>query len=123
MEETDDGSFCCSTLMERILVSSRVVIGREINVRSRLHIAGGKERRATNSLLHTVIPLWDEAGEELIQHLSRPREVQCNCEWKLHQDAVYWIRLARAQEKGLQFWQTRSLAIHVHESVPGCIGN
>ena len=31
---------------------------------------------------------------------------------------MYWIHLSRAQEKGLQFWQTRSHAIIVHDSVP-----
>ena len=45
-----------------------------------------------------------------------------DCEWKPHQDAVHWIHLARAPEKGLQFWQTRSHAIIVHDSVPAdCI--
>ena len=42
--------------------------------------------------------------------------------WTPHQDAVYWIHLTRAQEKGLQFWQTRSHAIVVLDSVPAdCI--
>ena len=33
--------------------------------------------------------------------------MHCNSKWKPHQDAVHWIHLARAQEKGLQFWQTK----------------
>ena len=38
------------------------------------------------------------------------------------QDAVYWNNLARTQDKGLQFWQTRSHAIIVYSSVPAsCI--
>ena len=43
---------------------------------------------------------------------------------KTRQDAVYWINLARAQDKGdyLQFWQTRSHARIVCSSVPAdCI--
>ena len=40
------------------------------------------------------------------------------------QDAVYWITLVRAQEKELQFWQTRSHIIIVHDAVPAdCMGN
>ena len=38
------------------------------------------------------------------------------------QDAVYWINLTRAQDKGLRFWQTRSRAIIVYNFVPAdCI--
>ena len=41
---------------------------------------------------------------------------------KFSQDAAYWILLARAQGKGLKFWQTRSHPIVVHNSLPaGCI--
>ena len=43
--------------------------------------------------------------------------MHCNSTWKPHQDAVHWIHLARAQEKGLQFWQTRSHATVVGDSV------
>ena len=38
--------------------------------------------------------------------------------WTHSQDAVYWIHLAKAQEKGRTLWQTRSHAIIVHDSVP-----
>ena len=44
-------------------------------------------------------------------------QVQYHSMWKPRQDAVYWINLARAQEKGLQFWQTRSRATFVHNAV------
>ena len=34
----------------------------------------------------------------------------------------YWVQLSRAQDQGLQFWQTKSHAIIVHSPVPaGCI--
>ena len=36
---------------------------------------------------------------------------------KTNQDAVYWINLARAQDKGLQFWPTWSHAIIVCSTV------
>ena len=35
------------------------------------------------------------------------------------QDAVYWIKLSRAQDQGLRFWKTKSIAIIVHHLVPG----
>ena len=42
--------------------------------------------------------------------------------WKNTQDAINWVNLARAQEKRLRFWQTRSNAVIVFNSVPAdCI--
>ena len=41
---------------------------------------------------------------------------------KRNQDAVFWIKMSRAQDQGLQFWQTKSSAIITHATVPGdCI--
>ena len=31
---------------------------------------------------------------------------------------MFWVKLSRAQDLGLQFWQTKSNAIIVHQSVP-----
>ena len=60
--------------------------------------------------------------EEFDGDLSKPRKVHCKSKWKHTQDAVNWIHMAKAQEKGLTFWQTRSHAIFVHDSVPAdCI--
>ena len=42
--------------------------------------------------------------------------------WKYNQDAVFWIKSSRAQDQGLQFWQTKSFAIITFATVPGdCI--
>ena len=44
------------------------------------------------------------------------------CIWKTDQDAVFWINLARARDKGLQFWHRRSHAISVCSFLPAdCI--
>ena len=60
--------------------------------------------------------------EEPCDDLSKHRKVHYHSKWKTRQDAVYWINLARAQDKGLQFWQTRSHAIIENSSVPAdCI--
>ena len=41
---------------------------------------------------------------------------------KRNPDAVYWIKLSRAQDQGLRFWQTKSFAIITNTTVPGdCI--
>ena len=39
-------------------------------------------------------------------------------EWKVYQDAVYWINLKKRSGKGSAFWQNRSNAVILHDSVP-----
>ena len=47
-----------------------------------------------------------------------PQKVHYHSSWKRNQDVVYWVKLTRAQDQGLQFWQTESHAIIVHSPVP-----
>ena len=55
--------------------------------------------------------------------LSVPRHAQyMHKVWKRHQDAVYWVDIHLAVRKGLKFYQTRSNAIILHETLPAyCI--
>ena len=55
--------------------------------------------------------------EEPSDDLLKQRKVHSHSKWKPRHDADYWINLARAQEKGLQFWQTRSHVIIVYNTV------
>ena len=42
--------------------------------------------------------------------------------WKKHQDTVYWVDIPLAQKKGLKFYQTRSNAIILYDTLPAyCI--
>ena len=42
--------------------------------------------------------------------------------WKRHQNTVYWVDINLALRKGLKFYQTRSNAIILHETLPAyCI--
>ena len=51
-----------------------------------------------------------------------PQKVPFETRWKYNQDAVNWVRLSKAQDQGLQFWQTKSFAIMVYATKPGdCI--
>ena len=46
----------------------------------------------------------------------------CINAWKRHQDAVYWVDINLAIKKGLTFYQTRSNAIILQETLPAyCI--
>ena len=109
--------------MERIPVSSRMLVRCTINPQIRTHRwRTRKLRKNTNHLLHTSQPFGDNPDEEPNDDLSKPGKVHYHSEWKNTQDAVYWINLARAQDKGLRFWQTRSHAAIVHSAVPAdCI--
>ena len=55
--------------------------------------------------------------------LSVPRRAQyLHKAWKRHQDAVYWVDINLAMKKGLKFYQTRSNAIILQETLPAyCI--
>ena len=55
--------------------------------------------------------------------LSAPRLAQyMHKAWKRHQDAVYWVEINLAIQKGLTFYQTRSNAIILQETLPAyCI--
>ena len=101
----------CSYDVTSILKSGLIAAGRE-----------SKEGRQT--IFFTPLhPFEDNPDEEVPgDDPSKPRKVHHHSKWKSRQDAVYWINLARAQDKGLQFWQTRSRAIIVCSSVPAdCI--
>ena len=55
--------------------------------------------------------------------LNVPRHAQyLHNAWKRHQDAVYWVDINLPIEKGLTFYQTRSNAIILQETLPAyCI--
>ena len=54
-------------------------------------------------------------------NLNVPRRAQyLHNAWKRHQDAVYWVDINLASEKGLTFYQTQSNAIILRETLPAC---
>ena len=54
--------------------------------------------------------------------LEAPRLASYKQKWKRHQDTVYWVDIQLAQWKGLKSYQTRSIAIILHETLPAyCI--
>ena len=55
--------------------------------------------------------------------LEAPRLAQyMHKAWKKHQNTEYWVDINFALKKGLKFYQTRSNAIILHESLPAyCI--
>ena len=55
--------------------------------------------------------------------LNAPRLAQyMHKSWEKHQNTVYWVDINLALKKGLKFYQTRSNAIILHETLPAyCI--
>ena len=54
-----------------------------------------------------------------------PFEIDLNVpqkKWKRHQDTVYWVDFQLTHQKGFKFYQTRSDAIILHDTLPAyCI--
>ena len=84
-------------------------IGSSVNVNSILQArlnAGGKDTE--EGMQKVFFAPLDPFGNDT-HHQST---------WKVSQDAVCRINLGKAQEKGLQVWQTRSHASIFYDSVP-----
>ena len=81
---------------------------------SSLEDENAKEDRPSSSHLSTHS---EQSRRRRNQRWPLQAEKSYSVTRKIRQDAVYWINLARAQDKGLQFWQTRSHVIVVSSSV------
>ena len=81
-------------------------------------IAGGKDTKEGQQIVFfsALDPLGDELDQEY-QDSPKPRKVQYKSKWKVTQDAIFWINLRKAQDEGLTFWQTRSHAVILYDSV------
>ena len=63
-------------------------------------------------------PLDNEHKDPYTLDLTQPRLAWYKQQWKRHQDTVYWIDFQLAQRKGLKFYQTKSNAIILYETLP-----
>ena len=54
--------------------------------------------------------------------LTKPRRASYKQKWQVHQDTVYWVDKQLAQREGLKFYQTRSNAVILCDTLPAfCI--
>ena len=66
-----------------------------------------------------VNPMDKEHKDPKTIDLKAPRLAQyMQTAWKKHQNTVYWVDIRLAQKKGLKFYQTRSNAIILHNTLP-----
>ena len=80
-----------------------------------------KFEQQTDFLL--VDPMDKNHKDLVVIDLSEPRCAQyLHKAWKRHQDVVYWVDINLALRKGFKFYQTRSNAIILHDTLPAyCI--
>ena len=77
-------------------------------------VAGGKRsKEGRQTVLFTPLDLFgcDENEEEPSEDYAKLRNIPYHSSWRRNQNAVYWVKLSRAQDHGLQLWQTKSNAI------------
>ena len=56
--------------------------------------------------------------KDQVKIIRDQEKVHCHSYWRNDQNAVYWVELSRAQDLRLQFGETKSNAIIVHQPVP-----
>ena len=85
-----------------------------------LVLGGFSTETGRHAVFFTVVnPMDDEQGlGETCCDLSKARIAPYKNTWKPLQDTVYWCNLLLAQEGGLQFYQTRSNAVVLYDTLP-----
>ena len=88
-------------------------------------IPDGKESdTARQAVFFTPLNPFGENPDKEEHHddCTVPQKVHYHSHWKRNHDAVCWIKLYKAQDLGVQFWQTKSFAIITHNPLLGdCI--
>ena len=102
-------------------------IGCAFNLHSIINnglILGGQISSKRQTVLFLLVdPMGKNHKDPDVIDLSVPRHAQyLHNAWKRHQDAVCWVDINLAITRGLQFYQTRSNAIILQETLPAyCI--
>ena len=102
-------------------------IGCTFNLQSIINsglIPGGQNSSKTQTVFFLPVDLMDKSHKDPDEiDLNVPRRAQyLHNAWKRHQAAVYWVDINLDIEKGLTFYQTRSNAIILQETLPAyCI--
>ena len=102
-------------------------IGCAFNLHSIINsglILGGQNSSKRWTIFYLLVDPVDKSHKDPEKiYLNVPRHTQyLHNAWKRHQDAVYWVDINLAVKKGLTFYQTRSNAIILQETLPAhCI--
>ena len=98
-------------------------IGCAFNLHSIINnglIPGGQNSSKRQTVIFLLLdPMDKEHKDPDTIDLSVPRRAQyLHNAWKKHQNAVNWVDIKLAQKKGFQFYQTRSNAIILYDTLP-----
>ena len=64
-------------------------------------VAGGKDsKEGRQAVLFTAVDLMNEPQRDGPHDVKKPRTVTYETKWKACQNALYWINLKRAQDRG-----------------------
>ena len=98
------------------------VSGIESIIRSGLIPGGRSLKRDRQSVFFAAVnPMDDDQSmEEIRCDLDKPRIAPYKNTWRPHQNKVYWCNLKLAQKNGLQFYQTRSHATVLYNTLTAC---
>ena len=116
------------TLQDDVGIPSGLVqyiyhVGCAINLHSIINsglIPGGQILSKIQTVFFLLVdPMYKNHKDLDRIDLNAPRHAQYIHEaWKKHQDAVYWVDINLALKNGLKFYQTRSNAIILHDTLP-----
>ena len=120
------------SLQDNVVISSNFFqyiyhIGCAFNLHSIINsglIPGGQNSSRRQTVFFLPVDPMDKSHKDPDDiDLNVPRHAQyLHNAWKRHQDAVYWVDINLAIEKGLTFYQTRSNAIILQDTLPAyCI--
>ena len=109
--------------VNRVNFFEYIYIGCAINLHSITNsglILGGQNLSKRQTVFFTsVVPMNKEHEDPNNIYLEAPRLASYKQKtWKRHQDTVYWVNIQLAQRKGLKFYQTRSNAIILCDTLP-----
>ena len=118
------------TLQDNVMIESGIFhhiyhIGCAFNLHSIINnglIPGGQDSSRRQTVFFLPIDPRDKNHKDP-QYIdfSVPRRARyVHSAWKKHQDAVFWVDIDLAIEKGLTFYQTRSNAIILQGTLPAC---
>ena len=114
-------------LFRTISSSTFCHIGCAINLHSIMNsrlIPGGQNLSKRQTVFFTSVDRMNkEHTDPDTVDLKAPRLARClQTAWKKHQNAVCWVDIKLAQKKGFEFYQTRSNAIILYNTLPAyCI--
>ena len=125
-------SFIDPTLQDNVVIQSDFIqyiyqVGCAINLHSIINsrlIPGGNNLRNRQTVFFLPVDPMDKNHKDTDTiDLNAPRHAQyMHKAWKKHQNTVYWVDINLALKKGLKFYQTRSNAVILHETLPAyCI--